>query len=169
MIRRRVITIAATWIVLVFLLWVSDSRPAAFAIGGIVAALATIIYVAFDVVAEPVRVDWGGNDVSVAVGIAAKGGNDRPPPPPPSADPRVVDLRRQVQAAWRTDSTRVADTLVALLDDRLAAHHGIDRAANPNAAAQLLSPALRHLIAPTRRPTITTRELQRILTDIEAL
>ena len=155
MIRRRVITIAATWIVLVFLLWVSDSRPAAFAIGGIVAALATIIYVAFDVVAEPVRVDWGGND--------------RPPPPPPSADPRVVDLRRQVQAAWRTDSTRVADTLVALLDDRLAAHHGIDRAANPNAAAQLLSPALRHLIAPTRRPTITTRELQRILTDIEAL
>ena len=155
MIRRRVITITVSWLVVVFLLWVSDSQPAAFAVGGIVAAIATIIYVTFDVVAEPVRVDWGGND--------------RPPPPPPSADPRVVDLRRQVQAAWRADSTRVADTLVALVDDRLSAHHGIDRAANPDAAAQLLSPALRHLISPTRRPAITPRELNRILTDIEAL
>ncbi|HNJ97625.1 MAG TPA: hypothetical protein PLV13_05845 [Ilumatobacteraceae bacterium] len=155
MIRRRVITIAATWGVLVFLLWVSDSHPTPLAVGGIVAAIAGVVYVALDVVADPVRIDWGGND--------------RPPPPPPSSDPRVVDMRRQMLAAWRTDSTSLAKALVELVDERLAANHHIDRATQPEAAARLLTPNLRHLVAPARRQAITTRELQRILTDIEAL
>lgn len=155
MIHRRVLTIAAVWGVLVFLLWVSDSRPTPLAVGGIVAAIAAIIFVALDIVSDPVRVDWSGND--------------RPPPPPPSSDPRVVDLRRQVQAAWRTDSTSLANALIGLVDDRLATNHHIDRATQPEAAAQLLSPSLRHLVAPARRQAITPRELQRILTDIEAL
>lgn len=155
MIRRRIITIVAVWAILVFLLWVSDSQPAPLAVGGIVAAITALIFVVFDVVSDPVRIDWGGND--------------RPPPPPASADPRVVDLRRQLEAAWRADSTRVTTTLVELVDDRLSAHHHVDRATDPDAAALLLSPTLRRLTAATRRQAITPRELQRILTDIEAL
>ena len=56
-----------------------------------------------------------------------------------------------------------------LVDDRLLAHHHIDRVAQPQAADELLTPTLRRLLAGPRRQTATPRELQRIHTDIEAL
>ena len=155
MTRARAIAAAAVWIVLVLLLWVSDSRPAIVALGGVVAAIAAVIYAGWDVGAAVARVEWSRTD--------------RPRPTPPTDDPRIGVLRHQIQAAWLTGSTRVSDTLVDLVDDRLLAHHRIDRATDPAAAQHVLTPTLRRLVSGPRRQTATPRELQRILTDIEAL
>lgn len=151
----RAITIVASWLVLVLALWATDSEPAVLALGGIVAAIAALLMAALDVSALATRVEWGRRD--------------NPQPTAAADDPRVGRLRRSAQATWLTGSTWISDTLVDLVDDRLAAHHHIDRATDPEAADKVLTPTLRRLVTGPRRRTATPHELQRILTDIEAL
>ena len=153
--RVRLAIALAVWLAAVLALWASDSRPAVAVIGGIVVAGAAACFAALDLGRGLVQAEWHA---------------EVPHRPAPAADdPRVDVLRHRVQAAWFTGSTQVSDTLVDLVDDRLRAHHHIDREADPRAADELLSPTLRRLLAGPRRQTATPGELQRILTDIEAL
>lgn len=152
---RRVLIVVGVWLLLVIALWVSDSQPALVALGGVVAALAALVFAGLDMGATLKRVEWSATD--------------EPRPAPASDDPRVGLLRHRVQAAWLTGSTQISDTLVELVDDRLLAHHHVDRATDPVAADRLLTPTLRRLLSGPRRQTATPRELQRILSDIEAL
>lgn len=154
-IRRRALVVVGAWLVLVGSLWASDSQPALIAFAGIVAAFAAVVFAGVDVGSGMQRVEWTTSN----------------PRRPAAAehDPRVNYLRHRVQAAWLTGSTEISDTLVELVDDRLRAHHRIDRATHPQAADQLLTPTLRRLLSGPRRQTATPRELERILTDIEAL
>ncbi len=155
MTRQRVIITVGAWVVVVASLWASSSQPAVLAIGGIVVAGTAIVFIAGDIARTTTPVEWSRNA--------------QPSPTPAAEDARVNRLRHQVQAAWLTGSTRVNDTLVDLVDDRLLAHHHIDRATDPELADRFLSPTLRRLVSGPRRQTATPRELQRILTDIEAL
>ena len=153
--RAGIAIAVGVWLIVVAALWASDSRPAVAVIGGIVAAGAAACSAALALGRSAAKVEWRP---------------EVPHRPAPAADdPRVGTLRHRVQAAWFTGSTQVSDTLVDLVDDRLHAHHHIDRVAQPQAADELLTPALRRLLAGPRRQTATPRELQRILTDIEAL
>jgi len=155
MTRVRLALTLTVWLAVVLALWASDSRPAVAVIGGIVVAGAAACFAALDLGRGLVRAEWRA---------------EVPHRPAPAADdPRVGVLRHRVQAAWLTGSTQVGDTLVDLVDDRLRAHHHIDRATHPQVAHDLLSPTLRRLLAGPRRQTATPGELQRILTDIEAL
>ena len=52
---------------------------------------------------------------------------------------------------------------------RALVHRHIDRAADPAAAMEALTPTLRRLVAGPRRRGASVRELDRIVTDIEAL
>ena len=65
-------------------------------------------------------------------------------------------------------SAELGGTLVDLVDDRLLAHRHIDRATDPAAAMEVLTPTLRHLVA-AQRPAVGLRQLGRIITDIESL
>jgi hypothetical protein len=153
--RRRVLLALGVWAVLTTSLWASQSRPAVLVLGGIVAVVTASILVMLDLTHAVVRVEWTRRS--------------RRPRSSRGDDPRVSSLRHQVHGAWWTGSTAISDTLVDLLDDRLLAHHRIDRASDPAAAMEALTPTLRRLVSGPRRQTAAVRELRQILTDIEAL
>lgn len=153
MTHRRVLTATGVWGVLMALLWVSRSRPAVFVLGGVVAVASAVILVMVDFNRTITQVRWTKR-------------TDQPQLTR-DHDSRVSSLRHQVRGAWKTGSTQLA--LVDLVDDRLSAHHHIDRSANPAGADELLTPSLRRLVAGPRRQTATVRELRQILTEIEAL
>ncbi|MFV2039923.1 MAG: hypothetical protein ACC660_06740 [Acidimicrobiales bacterium] len=155
MTRRRVCVTAAVWIVLSVSLWASDSSPAVLVLGGIVAVIAASVYVTLDLAKAIVPVEWPTRQVAS---------------PSRRADKRRLSrLRSHVQYAAWTDSTYIHDTLVELVDDRLLAHHRVDRAASPEAAMSLLTPTLRRVVAGPYPQVAAPRELRRILSDIEVL
>jgi hypothetical protein len=150
-----VLVALGVWAVLVTSLWASQSRPAVLVLGGIVAVVTASILAMLDLAHAVVRVEWTRRSHRPGSG---RGG-----------DPRVSSLRHQVHGAWWTGSTAISDTLVDLVDDRLLAHHRIDRESHPAAAMEALTPTLRRLVSGPRRQTAAVRELRQILTDIEAL
>ena len=81
----------------------------------------------------------------------------------------VSSLRTELYDAWWFGSAELRGSLVDLVDDRLLAHHRIDRATDPAAAMEVLTPTLRQLVVVDRRPAVAVRQLDRIITDIEAL
>jgi hypothetical protein len=152
---RRITAIVIAWALLVLALWVSHSRPAVFVLGGIVAALGATLFLALDLADAVDGLEWSPRA--------------RQQYPARRTDPRVAWVRHKVQSARWSGSTEISDTLIELLDDRLRAHHHIDRAEDPAAAAAELSPALRILVERERPTARSPRELQQLLTDIEAL
>lgn len=155
MTRQRVLVTAFVWGVLVVALWSSNASPVEAVLGGIVAAIAATVFVVFDLAADIGRVEWIRRS--------------RTPPSSGASDRRVESFRRDARGAWLTGSTEINEMLVELVDDRLLARHRIDRRADPTAADELLTPTLRRLLAGPRRQVAAVRELQQIVTDIEAL
>ncbi|MDO8391907.1 MAG: hypothetical protein Q7V57_15635 [Actinomycetota bacterium] len=153
MTRRRACWLPAVWFVLAVSLWATDAQPAVLPLGAIVLVAGAAVFVTVDVAKGIRRIEW-------TPGVRRSG---------PVDDPRVVALRRQLDASRWSGSTDLHDLLVELADDRLLAHHGIDRAAAPSAAAGVLPPSVRRLVDGRRREAISMRDLQRIVTDIEAL
>ena len=120
MTRRRAVIVLGVWLVTVGLMAALEMRPAVLAMGAIVAAVAAVAGVLFDLGELPVPVDWTAVRDS---GTSGRG-----------ADPRVRSLRRKLLDERRLDVTHLRATLVELVDDRLVAHHRIDRSADPVAA-----------------------------------
>jgi hypothetical protein len=88
------------------------------------------------------------------------------------SDTRVSVLERAlVDVATSSDVARVHPLLVELVDERLATRHGVDRAAEPDRAAELLGAELASFVAEPPAPIRfgDTVLLDRILTRIEAL
>jgi hypothetical protein len=124
-------------------------------LAGIVAVVSAVILVMVDLSLAVIRVEW-----------------TRPPQLRRStrgSDPRVNSLRTELYDARWFGSAELSGTLVDLVDDRLLAHRHIDRATDPAAAMEALTPALRHLVAANRRSAVAARQLDRIITDIESL
>jgi len=139
------------WLLLVGSLWASDSNPAVLVLGGVTAVIASALFAAFDLGQTSAAVKWPQRE------------------PRLDDDQRATRMRRDAYAAAASDSRRIHDTLVELVDDRLLSGHRIDRIANPEAAQAVLTPALARLVAGPRRVASAPRDLQRILSDIEAL
>lgn len=152
---RRIVVTMCVWIVVLLSLWLSDSRPATLILGGIVAVAAAVVLVMADLAGTVSWVRWATR--------SDQPGSTR------GTDRRVRFLRHQVYRARLSGSMQISETLVELVDDRLVAHHHINRVTDPVNADQLLTPSLRRLVSGTRRQTATVRELRQILTDIEAL
>ena len=155
MTRWRTLAIVCVWLLLSVSLAASNSRPAVLVLAGIVAVVSAVILVMVDLSNAVIQVEWA-----------------RPRQERRSTrgrDPRVSSLRTQLYDARRFGSAELSETLVDLVDDRLLAHHHIDRSTDPAAAMEALTPTLRHLVAAHRRTAVTMRQLDRIVTDIESL
>lgn len=155
MTRRRLVIVVSVWLLLSLALVGSDSDPAILALAGLVAVLATGVFVVIDVALSTSSVDWrrGSRARERSVEI----------------DQRVSTLRRHARAAVNTDSRMIETTLITLVDDALLDRHQIDRSRDPQAAERVLSGPLRALVAGSRRRSFSPRDLQLLLTDIEAI
>jgi hypothetical protein len=151
----RLLSVVAGWAALSVALWVSDARPAVLVLGGVVAVIGAAVFIALDMADAVDEVEWTRRSRRQAI--------VRP------ADMRVSAIRRRAQGSWWSGASDIGDTLVDLIDDRLLANHRVDRAVDPAAASAVLTPALRALVDAPRRSSISPRELQQLLTDIEAL
>jgi hypothetical protein len=142
------------WLVVSVSLAASNARPAVLVLAGIVAAVSAVILVLFDLSNAVIQVEWTRPR---QVRRSTRG-----------SDPRVSSLRTQLYDARWFGSAELSGTLVDLVDDRLLAHRHIDRATDPAAAMEALTPTLRHLVS-AQRPAVAVRQLDRIITDIESL
>lgn len=82
---------------------------------------------------------------------------------------RVNVLLGDLHGSGRTDTTRIRERLLAVMDERLLADHGIERTAHPEAADELLSPRLLRLVNGPPPQLTSVRELRSILSDLEEL
>ncbi len=154
MTRWRALVMVCVWLVFSVSLAASNARPAVLVLAGIVAVVSAAIVVMVDLSHAVIRVGW-----------------TRPRQvrrPSRGSDPRVSSLRTELHDARWFGSAELRGTLVDLVDDRLLAHRHIDRATDPAAAMEVLTPTLRHLVA-AQRPAVAVRQLGRIITDIESL
>lgn len=160
--------------------------------GPFLATVAVVILVEVSMVA----LDMGPEPVLVAAVLALAGATTwcvrslaltthavEPPtlavaePMAPSADRRVRSLRSSIVFGASPRSGRDADaeqlrtTLVGLVDDELWESHGIDRLAQPEAAASLLHPELDRFVSdPDSADAMTDpKQIERIVTLIERL
>jgi hypothetical protein len=155
MTRRRALGTAAVWLVLSILLAIGGTRPAVVVIAGIVAAVAALMFVMVDLSHAVTSHDWHRR---------ARG-----PRFEPGSDRWGLKVRQQLNRAERFGSTELSDVLVRVVDDRLLAHHSIDRAHDEAAAHRALTPGLRRLVDETPYRITGLRDLDRLVTDIEAL
>ena len=154
MTRWRALVMVCVWMVLSVSLAASNARPAVLVLAGIVAVVSAVILVMFDLSNAVIRVGWTRQR---EVRRSTRG-----------SDPRVNSLRTELYDSRWFGSAELRGTLVDLVDDRLLAHRHIDRATDPAAAMEVLTPTLRHLVA-AQRPAVAVRQLGRIITDIESL
>ncbi len=155
MTRWRIIITTVAWLLLWGALQLTDSRPDPLLLAGIVTAIAVILVVLRDMIELVAPVEWVS---PYEVGSSLRG-----------RDTRVDTLRRQLDGAPWLSRQSIGDVLVELIDDRLLAHHGIDRYERPDAAAALLSRRLRRVVAEPGRSAPILRDIDRIIDDIEAL
>jgi hypothetical protein len=153
--RRRALVTLGVWLVLSVALGATHARPAVVVIGAIVGVVSAATFVMFDLLHAVMPLDWTRR-------------------PHANRSTRVSDqwaasLRTQLGQAKQFGSTELRDTLVDLVDDRLLVNRHIDRATDPVAAMDALSPPLRRLVAEPPRPVTSWRELRHIVTQIEAL
>lgn len=154
MTRSRALAMVCVWLVLSVSLAATNARPAVLVLAGIVAAVSAVILVGVDLLNTVIQVGWTR---SSQVGRSKRG-----------SDPRVNLLRNELYDGRWFGSAELRGTLVDLVDDRLLAHRHIDRATDPAAAMEVLTPTLRHLVA-AQRPAVAVRQLRRIISDIESL
>jgi hypothetical protein len=152
--RWRALVMVCAWLLLSVSLAVSNARPAVLVLAGVVAVVSALTVVMVDLSHAVIRVGWIRPR---QVRRSIRG-----------SDPRVNSLRTQLYDARWFGSAELRGTLVDLVDDRLLAHRHIDRATDPAAAMEALTPTLRHLVA-AQRPAVAVRQLGRIITDIESL
>jgi hypothetical protein len=143
------------WLLITLPLGLTGAEPEVIALAGVILAGSAVIVSAFDLSGELSPVPWTRRS--------------RMPPRSPGSNWRSVTLRRQMTSGDGSSSTELRTQLVSLVDDRLAAAHGVDRALAPGQADALLTPTLRRLVAEPRSSRMGLRELRRVVTDIEAL
>lgn len=155
MTRLRALVVVTIWVLLSLGLWASDASPAVLLLGAVIAVAVAVVVVSIDLATAISGVEWTSRPTSVPADV--------------SDDPVVTSLRRQIRAASWGGSTQLRDTLLEVIDERLLAHHRIDRAADPAAATAVLTPRLRRFVERQRRREVAPGELRQILTDIETL
>ncbi len=155
MTRSQALIALSSWLALSVALAAAGARPAVIVLFGIVAVVAVVIVVVLDMLEETAAIDWHQQRSHRRV--------------IPGVDHRVRALRDQLYGARSLGSEELRVALVELVDDRLLVHRHIDRATDPDAAIAALTPTLRRLVGGDRRSGIPVRELDRIVTDIEAL
>ncbi len=156
--RARVGAAFAVWAVLVLSARVLGNQPDALLLGLTVAASATTLWLFLDASTQSEAPVWDS------------GSTERVRPP--GEDPRLALLTRVVSR--HLDAREVDDTLrrhlLALVDQRLMARHGVSWRVDPERASPLLGP---ELVALARQepphPRMSIQQIDVLLSRIEAL
>jgi hypothetical protein len=133
-------------------------RPRPLVLAGVVLGTFAVAWVVSDVAGRVSRIDWDPprRRVTARLGL----------------DPRFLRMSALMrnESDRRLVSFRVHRDLVRVIDDRLVAHHGVDRTAQPDEARHVLGPMLSAYVEtqPHARQ-LHPRYLQDLLTRIEAL
>jgi len=157
-VKRAIVTTLAFAAVFALGTWL-QMHPNPVALAGLVLAIAAIVWFCADVWVQSVPLDWS------------------PPEPEPfssrGADVRVGMLRRRLGDAIAEPRPRdgLRPIFTAVIDERLAANHGIDRRTDPERARAVLGEQLcAYLDHPPGKPMrYTRRQLDALITRIEDL
>ena len=126
---RRAVTVFVIWVVVYAVSAAADTDPQPVLLAALIVLLASVLWLATDLADHVVPAKWETWTMS----LRSRRG----------ADVRVGVLQRALSdVATRQDVDRLHPVLVALVDDRLAAHHGIDRTTDASRAATVLGPEL---------------------------
>jgi hypothetical protein len=133
-----------------------DPRPVLLA--ALVGALVVVVSLVIDIGQEPARAGWPVVRVRRA---------------PSTGDARVHQLHRAIDAATLADE-RVGPLrrlLATIVDERVQAHHGVDRGADPERFRSIVGADLVAWLDPPdgTQVRVTRRELAGVLRRIEAL
>jgi hypothetical protein len=156
--RIRALTFVGIWAAAVVVLGLMDMRPAVVSLAAVTVAVAAVLFFVLDVGDVAAPVDWRATSDG---GTSARG-----------ADARVGVLRRQISDGRALDGpSTLHRTLVGLVDDALAAHHRLDRSAQPERARVLMGDELARFVDGTTAPAVLAdpRQLSTILARIESL
>ena len=128
--RGRVLVALGVWFLVCAVAAVFGARPSYGLVALVVAAVAGVMLLVLDTSgrSEPAVWTLPGDD----------------PIRLPGEDPRLALLRRVVSGHLdaRVVDTQLHDHLMAVADQRLLAHHGVSRVADPDRAAALMGPEL---------------------------
>jgi hypothetical protein len=156
--RRRAAFVAGAWVLVFGVSAAAQTDPEPIALAAVILVASAVVWLATDLSELAERAEW--RTYSLANGRRR------------GADARVNVLQRAlVDIATRDDAARIHPVLVELIDDRLAAHHGVDRSAEPDRAAEILGDDLVAFIETPPIPVYlgNPRYLARIITHIEQL
>jgi len=151
----RVISSLVAWLLVSVALWLSDAEPSVIALAGVVAVVAALGLVVFDLSAIAQSIRW-----------------PQPADPEPSGGPlaeRIPRPLREIHVSIRSHPDGLRPRLIALVDQRLLNGHGIDRLAEPIMADDLLTPELHELVTSTAGRIRNSVDLSRLIDEIEAL
>ena len=151
----RIAVATTCWLLLWGTLALADAQPDPLLLAALVVIVAVGIIVLRDLVETVEHVEWVS---PYEVGPGRRG-----------RDARVDTLRRQLDGTPWLSRQSIGDVLVEIIDDRLLAHHDVDRYEDPAAANALLTPRLRRVVADPGRAAPILRDVDRIVDDIEAL
>jgi hypothetical protein len=156
--RVRISVVVICWLMVVIGMAALQMDPRPVLIAGLAAAVASALWLLIDLadVAEPLS--WSASFDPARL--------------PRGADLRIRALQGQLAHGPTVDDGRgLHRLLVDLIDDRLTADHGIDRATEPDRANAALGPTLAAFVAgsPSSRQLRDPSFLSSIITLIESL
>ena len=145
------------WLLVCFGGWVLGNNPHPGLIALIIAVSAGTLWLFQDASAqaEPTRWDLPDTDPSRV----------------PGQDARLAMLQRVISAhlVGRTVTDQLQRHLAAVADQRLMAHHGISRLADPERAGKVMGPELFGFLDADRPTRIDLARINQLLNRIEAL
>lgn len=153
---RRVIGVSlAIWVLLSVSLWAGGWDPAVLVLGGILVTGGVMAFVAVDlaIMVRPAVWPKRRNQADLPV-------QDRD---------RAKILLGDLYGSDRTDTSKIRESLLRVMDERLLSDHGIERTAQPEAAGELLTPRLLRLVDGAPPQLASVREIRSILSDLEEL
>jgi hypothetical protein len=154
----RVLTVLGLWLAVCAVASVFGAHPSYGLVALVLAAGAALVLLLLDTSARQEPAVWARPDED--------------PVRPPGEDPRYALLRRVLAAHLdgRTVGSQLHDHLMAVADQRLLAHHGVSRRADPERAAALMGPELSRFAAATDPyPRLDLAAVDALIDRIEAL
>jgi hypothetical protein len=155
---RRVGALFALWFVTCAVCLFFGLRPHPFLLALVIAAAAGAVLLLLDASAQARDTDWQLVDDD--------------PQRAPGEDPRLSLLARVIggQLVAHDVGDQLHRHLMSVVDQRLMAHHGVSRVADPEGAARLMGPALAGLAARSAPyPRLTPDQIDVLIDRIEEL
>lgn len=159
---QRFLGFAGIWAAVVAFMLLSGHIPEFALVTLVVGVVATVMWLFTDVSVSVETANWATPSKSA---LRGRGRDSRAS----VLHRQLYDLDNRQLGASRREM--LATTLLTIIDDRVAAAHGVSRAEEPERFRQIVGPELAAFVASVEagRPTFSTRALPALLSRIEQL